>query len=190
MEFIAQKSLKNKILVMAEILISTSPKIKGVKRCKKLSTKIDLTPMVDLGFLLITFFIFTTALHTPKVLKHFLPADNESNVQGPEVAKTKVLQLVLEGENKISFFTGNEAKNAQITNFSNEGLRKILLQKREIVAKKFGDATEMVVLIKPTTKSTYKNFVDVIDELEINGVTRYMLTDLSKDEKNIFENKF
>lgn len=98
------------------------------------------------------------------------------------------MQLVLTDNNHISFFTGDDASQAQNTNYSAEGLRNILLQKREIVAQKFGNAKEMIVLVKPTSKSTYKNFIDVIDELEINSITRYMLTDLSLNEKKFFEN--
>ncbi len=173
---------------MAEINISNFTKAKGVRKCKKLSTRIDLTPMVDLGFLLITFFIFTATLHQPKILKHFLPADKQSVVDEPKYPQSKILQLVLTDNNNISFFSGDDAQQAKITNYSTAGLRTILQQKREAVAQKFGNPKDLLVLIKPTNKSTYKNFIDVIDELEINGVTRYMLTDLNPTEKNIFEN--
>jgi biopolymer transport protein ExbD len=173
---------------MAEINTSISSKKRGIAKNKKLSTKVDLTPMVDLGFLLITFFIFTATLHQPQLLSQFLPADKEQNVEPPKAPNSKVLQLVLSNNNSIAYFSGNDATQAQNTNYSAQGLRNILLQKQEIVAQKFGNAKEMIVLVKPTNKSTYKNFVDVIDELKINGVTRYMLTDLNPTEKNIFEN--
>lgn len=174
---------------MAEINTSTfTQKTKGVKRCKKLSTKVDLTPMVDLGFLLITFFIFTTSLNEPMALNQVLPADNDTNTPPSPIAESKTLQLVLKENNSIAFFNGDNSANAQTTNYSVEGLRRIILEKREMVAQKFGEAKDLVVLIKPTTNSTYKNFIDVVDELKINGVTRYMLTDLSPKEKNIFEN--
>lgn len=168
---------------MAEINIPSSSKQKGVQRCKKLSTKVDLTPMVDLGFLLITFFIFTAALQQPKAFKLFMPANNTSTL--PKMGGSKVLQVLLMDNNTIRYYFGNNSKQYSETNFSTTGIRQIIQQKQRLVKAKFGSITEMVMIIKPTTKSRYKNFVDIMDEVSINGVTRYVVTEASATEDNL-----
>lgn len=164
---------------MAEIQTTTN-KHAGSKQ-KKLSTRVDLTPMVDLGFLLITFFIFTTALSKPNTMKVFLPKE-ELNVTINNVAKSKVLTLLPAANNIVYYYYDDNPLAMQQTNFGEDGIRKIILDKRKDVAAKFGDAKETVVLIKPTDNATYQNMVDVLDEMLINNISRYMLLDVNQQE--------
>ena len=166
---------------MAEIQTSTTANKHAISKHKKLSTRVDLTPMVDLGFLLITFFIFTTALSKPNTMKLFLPKD-ELNIPPPEVANSKVLTILPAANNIVYYYYGNNPQAMQQTNFGEEGIRKIILDKRKDVAAKFGDAKETVVLIKPTDNATYQNMVDVLDEMLINNISRYMLLDVNQQE--------
>lgn len=157
---------------MAEMITNSNGK--GHNRGNR-STRVDLTPMVDLGFLLITFFIFTTTISNPTAMKMNLPADNVDN-NPPEAGAEKTLQIVLEGNNQVSYFTGDDSLHKQTVGYdAGTGLRHIIQEKQRQVAAKYGKADEIVVLIKPTDQSTYRNVVDAMDEMLINNITRYML---------------
>jgi biopolymer transport protein ExbD len=162
-------------------------KKRGGLRSKKLSTRVDLTPMVDLGFLLITFFIFTTTLNEPKAMKMVMPTDDAEG--GTEVGRGKVITLIPSGNNKVFYYFGDKPKTMLETNYSSEGLRKIVINKKKQVATQFGDGQQTMVLIKPTDESTYQNLIDVLDEMLINKISRYMLLDPSKEENRLIANR-
>lgn len=163
-------------------------KKRGGIRSKKLSTRIDLTPMVDLGFLLITFFIFTTTLSEAKSMKLNMPSD-EPTTDPPQVGKNKVITIIPSGDNKVYYYFGEDPKSMAVTNYGADGMRKIIINKKKEVAAKYGDAQQTVVLIKPTDQSSYQNLVDVLDEMLINNVSRYMLLDVDAIEKQLAINK-
>jgi biopolymer transport protein ExbD len=162
---------------MAEI---TQPSTTGKKRntkCNKHSTRVDLTPMVDLGFLLITFFIFTTTMASSKALFLPLPDSNMPPTDLSQAAEGKTLQLVLEGPDRIRYFYGTDSAHAQVTDYSATGLRQVIREKLAQVGKKYGNPKETIVLIQPTPGAIYGNVVDVLDEMLINDVKIYMLLD-------------
>lgn len=164
---------------MAEIQTPESRSRMGLQRNKKLSTRVDLTPMVDLGFLLITFFIFTTALSEPASI--ILPLPNESDTDNPTVTgERKTISLLLDANNTILYYEGSNAKAIQKTDYSSKGLRAVLLAKIKQVKTEFGLDAEPVVLIKPLQASSYGNLVNVLDEMMINGVKKYMLLEESE----------
>lgn len=150
----------------------------GVRRSKKLSTKVDLTPMVDLGFLLITFFVFTTSMSKPSAMNLIIPADGE----GTQTAKSKTLNLILAADNKVHFYTGNEVGNQGCTDFSPDGIRNVLLYMQKNVEKRFGNKAETVILIHPLKSSSYGNLVDILDEIQIVGIKKYALMGEPDDE--------
>jgi biopolymer transport protein ExbD len=166
---------------MAEIQHHETRKKQGVRRSKKLSTKVDLTPMVDLGFLLITFFVFTTSISKPTAISLIMPHDSKDSTSTSE---SKTISLVLAGKDKIYYYNGDSIYNVHTTHYASSGLRLVLMKKKITVKNKFGDASEMVVLIKPTANAIYKNIVDVLDEMEINQITRYVLMDAGKNESD------
>ncbi|HTG56669.1 MAG TPA: biopolymer transporter ExbD [Niabella sp.] len=150
----------------------------GVKKSKKLSTRVDLTPMVDLGFLLITFFIFTTTMSQPTAMKLFLPKDTEKPEEQNKVKESGALTLMLGNENNIFYYEGQlapDGSNFKSTSFKE--IRKIIIDK-----KRSTDPEDFVVVIKPSPESTYKNTVDMLDEMTINDVKRYALVDISDVE--------
>jgi biopolymer transport protein ExbD len=171
---------------MAEISIPGEKKHAGVRRSKKLSTRVDLTPMVDLGFLLITFFIFTTTMARPTSLHLALPADGPPSQTG----KTNTLTIIPVAGNKVFYYHGdlNEAMAAHqygTTNFSiTEGIGRVIRDKRQALEKsgRF-KAKDLVLIIKPDASASYRAVVDALDETLINDVTRYAFTDLSREEK-------
>lgn len=147
----------------------------GVKKSKKLSTRIDLTPMVDLGFLLITFFIFTTTMSQPTAMKLFLPKDTEKPEEQNKVKASGALTLMLGKADQVYYYEGDDPTKIQATTY--KGLRDVIINK-----KKTTDPKDMVVVIKPTQDATFKNTVDALDEMTINVIKRYAMVDISPDE--------
>ncbi len=165
---------------MAEITTNTTSKHTGVKRLIKKSTKVDLTPMVDLGFLLITFFVFTTTMAKPTVMNVVVPNDKDSTINDP-VCSACVLTVLLDKNNTIKYFEGEESTaTIKETNFSAEGIRKILVDKKQAVKNTRGNANQMVLIIKPLSTSTFQNFVDITDEVAISGIKKYYVDDIKE----------
>ncbi|MFC4232290.1 ExbD/TolR family protein [Parasediminibacterium paludis] len=156
---------------MAELQAQDNRKTRGVKKGKKLSTRVDLTPMVDLGFLLITFFIFTTTMSKAMAMGINLPSDKPTDPPNLTAA-SKTISLILGANNSITYYIGDDVKANFTTNYTAKGIRTILINKQHALGK---DAKKMVVLIKPTSQASYANVVDILDEMAINGVKTYVL---------------
>jgi biopolymer transport protein ExbD len=150
----------------------------GVKKGKKLSTRVDLTPMVDLGFLLITFFIFTTTMSQPTAMRLFLPKDTEKPEEQNKIKASGALTLMLGKNNGVFFYEGElmpDGSNFKSSNFKE--IRQVIIDK-----KKKTNPEDFVVVIKPGPEATYKNTVDMLDEMTINDVKRYALVDIFDQE--------
>jgi biopolymer transport protein ExbD len=169
---------------MAEIQTISSSNKKGGKRIVKKSTRVDLTPMVDLGFLLITFFVFTSELLKPKVMDIVSPVDKGMLT---DICESCVLTVILEKDDGIFYYEGMPGKLQALnhTSFTVDGLRRILLQKKELVKKIRGNADDMVLIIKPSDRCVYKNFVDILDEVNINAIRHYYIDELSAADKKL-----
>ena len=165
---------------MAEIVSSNNSRSGRVgKRSKKKSTRVDLTPMVDLGFLLITFFIFTTTLSTKKILDFNMPHDGDRM----PVANSGALTILLGKNDNVFYYEGNllpDASNFKASSFKN--IREVLIAKKKSVA-----AKSMFVIIKPSDGSNYRNVVDILDEMDINVITHYALDNITNDENKLVE---
>ena len=176
---------------MAEITTSSSGKKSGVHKLKKQSTRVDLTPMVDLGFLLITFFVFTTSMSKPKALDLNMPAKGDSSKIGNDVALTII---PMEG-NKIFYYHGELTQALSenlygITNYSiSDGIGEVIRQKQEALDKNGKGRAEMMLLIKPTDASSFGNTIDILDEVLINVIKRHAIIDISDDEKKLLSTK-
>jgi hypothetical protein len=160
----------------------------GVRRSKKQSTRVDLTPMVDLGFLLITFFIFTTTMSTPKAMKLIMPADGPAGNVGMSAALT-VLPLK---DNKIFYYHGELGEALKtgtfgVTSYSvNDGLGQIIRNKQAALDKmQPGKRNDLMLMVKPMPESNYENLVNVIDEVLINDVKHYAVMDITNEEKEV-----
>ena len=150
----------------------------GVKKGKKLSTRVDLTPMVDLGFLLITFFIFTTTMSQPTAMKLFLPKDTDKPEEQNKVKASGALTIMLGKNDRVYYYEGELLPDA--SNFKSSNFKEI---RQEIIDKKKStNPQDFVVVIKPGPEATYKNTVDILDEMTINDVKRYAMVDIFDTE--------
>jgi len=169
---------------MAELDTSGGGKKGGGKvRSKKQSTRVDLTAMVDLAFLLITFFILTTTLQKPKAMDLVMPdKDPDKEVRLP-VAASKTMTILLGANNKLEWFIGTSAQPLSpptVDGYGKNGIRKTLFDKAKEVKANTGD--DMMVIVMPSDKSNYNNMVSVMDELNITGNKRRAIVDISPVE--------
>lgn len=161
--------------------------------------------MVDLGFLLITFFMLATTLIKPQTMEITMPSDKDVVEEEKTVAKaSQAVTIILGGNDKVFYYYG-KTENAQIveTDYSSTGLRKILLQKNFSIVQQVSDLKAEkeksrmneddyklqlskikagkdapVVRIMATDKSDYKNLVDALDEMNICYISRYAIVDI------------
>src|SRR5687768_4802783 len=189
----------------------------GVKKAKRLSTRVDMTPMVDLGFLLITFFIYTTTMSTPNTTKLNMPKKEEDQTKQMEVVKSGLLTILL-GKDNVYYYEGElaaDGSNFMTSSFptaNNPGIRKVIQDKRaqvmaahthnEACEKIWNDNDEartgvkddqacldrdLVIVIKPDVVAKYGRAVDVLDEMNINGVQRYAIIEITPQEQTVLE---
>jgi len=188
---------------MAEMQVAEKDSGKGgKKRSKKLSTRVDLTPMVDLAFLLITFFMLTTTLAKPQIMPVVMPEKDLEKMEDFQATKeSQVLTLLLGGDDKVYYYEGITEPTLDSTDYSAEGLRKVILNKKDKVRQAFPDKekedqktgekkkiSQMNVIIKPTKDARYKNIVDAFDEMKICNVSLYVLLDISQQEEDFIKN--
>lgn len=188
---------------MAEIQEQGGGGKDGKARSKKMSTKVDLTAMVDLAFLLITFFMLTTTLSKPNIMPIIMPEKKDINEEDLEATKeSQVLTLLLGGNDKVYFYEGITNAVLDSTDYSAEGLRAKILDKKDRVKAEWGEdekddpknpgqkkmVSKLNVIIKPTKESRYKNLVDTFDEMKICNIGRYVMLDISTQEENFIKN--
>ncbi|MFM7152848.1 MAG: ExbD/TolR family protein [Bacteroidota bacterium] len=170
-----------------------------------MSTRIDFTPMVDLGFLLITFFMLTTTLAKPNILALVMPEKDIKLEDVEPVKESKVLTLLLGADDKVYWYEGITDAKLDSTDYAAEGLRSVILNKMDRVKEQFGlqtykrknkegveeefnDGSYINVIIKPMKDSRYKNLVDALDEMAICKVRYYVILDVSKLEEQFVKN--
>jgi len=169
----------------------------GVKKGKKLSTRIDLTPMVDLGFLLITFFMFTTTLAKPKTMEINMPYKdkNLTDEDKNKIKKSVALTVLLSKNHRVYYYEGiaddpEHQPEYKVTGFKQkDGIRDVIINKKKMVddLKRSGALTakdQATVLIKPDSTSTYSDLVNMLDEMNINDVKVYAIIDISPIEQD------
>ena len=157
---------------MAEV---SQPGGSGKGGRRKSAVRIDMTPMVDLAFLLLTFFMLTTQFMKPYVIQLELPFKPDHPVDQPPIKPEKVINLLLGEKNRVYWYQGTDQPSVTVTDFDSDGIRKVLLEKnREI--------NGMYVFIKPTTQSRYQNVIDIFDEMTITGIKRFSLSKATPED--------
>ena len=174
-------------------------KHKGGVRSKKMSTRVDLTPMVDLAFLLISFFMLTTTLNKPKAMELNMPKKTNIEEDKQDVGECQVMNILLDTLDQVWYYDGLKVAGLQKTTFAGEdGIRKEIIRKMKTVpkecppGKKWVDANndkvkqpeevvmgprDAIVLIKMLKGARYKNMVDILDEMDITGCKVYAIQD-------------
>lgn len=158
---------------------------------KRILPRIDMTPMVDLGFLLIAFFMFTTTLAQPKVMEVNMPYTEAPPEGGRSYPEESTVTLLLSSQHKVAYYYGNFESGEAFAAAGFEGnnpLRSVLLNKQQEAAKLpttySRQAHFLHVLIKPTDDCTYEDLVKALDEMSILDIRYYALADVSDAEKN------
>ncbi len=153
----------------------------GKVRAKKQSTKIDMTPMVDLAFLLLTFFMLTTTFSKPQTMEIVMPDKEKVEEENQTKVKRSLAMTIVLGENdKIYYYYGSDdaeiTPEVGVTNFSKDGIRQVLRTRIQQVPKTF-------VLIKAQDRAKYKNMVDILDEMNITSVETYAIVDYTPEDE-------
>jgi biopolymer transport protein ExbD len=171
---------------MAEIQQNASgPPRSGKRRAKKMSTKIDMTPMVDLAFLLLTFFMLTTTFAKPYTLELQMPA--KGPVETP-VSRSQALTIILGKNHRVHYFYGLNAPQDKsvpatalhTTGFGPDGIRPVL-------AARLRQQPSLVVLIKPSAEARYQDMVSILDEMALTKQTRYALVKITSDDLTLLK---
>lgn len=161
------------------------PQSAGKKYYSKQTLKIDMTPLVDLGFLLISFFIFTTTMAEPSKTDLYMPAGDISD--GTVVGKSNALTILLAGNDSIFYYHGQwedatRTNQVQASNYNiKSGIGNVIRQKQKQLGEK---RDELVLMIKPTETSSYSNLMNALDEIMINNVKKYAVMEITGAEKN------
>ena len=173
----------------------------GKVRSKKMSTKVDLTPMVDLAFLLITFFMLTTTLNKPSAMELNMPIPPKPNdPPPPEVRECQVLNVLLDTLDQVWYYEGLSVAGLQKTTFAGDGgIRNEILKKQKELAKsgacvypagnkRAGQPRDFIVLIKMMKGARYNNMVGILDEMDITGTKIYAIQEPDPIEVEAVEN--
>jgi biopolymer transport protein ExbD len=152
--------------------LDLSPRHNSKSGCRPVRINVDLTPMVDLGFLLITFFILTTTLSQPQSTDLVMPKDSKEKTPLKESA---VLTLMPVRNDQIDYFEGRNQSTGMMMHCSYNELRSVIQQKQHEVARILGNQNETVIIIDPEPTSSYKNFMDIMDEIQINDIRHYFV---------------
>lgn len=169
---------------MAEITPKTTDKRKrGITRATgKLSTRVDLTPMVDLGFLLITFFIFTTTMSNPTAMGLVLPDERPDPGREMHQYESGALTIIPTANNRFFYYEGIlEPAGRNFVSTDLKGIRNAIIRKKSVA-----DPSKLLVIIKPDESTNYGSMVKVLDEMTINMIKKYVLiSSLNADESRL-----
>ena len=145
---------------------------------RRISTRVDLTAMVDLGFLLITFFMLASTMADPVSMSLILPAADGDPSKYPQ---SKTATLLIGPRDKVYVYTLPDQISSfspikiDSVDYSSQGLRQYIRRRQDEVKAKWGNKDQLFVLIKPLPGSSYKHTIDVLDEMLINQVKRYTI---------------
>jgi len=165
---------------------------KSFSHIKKPLLKIDMTPMVDLGFLLITFFVFTTSLTVPAAMNLFMP-DDHITTHPNNLPESLALTFLLDGHDRVYYYHGkweNAMQSNEIfetTYSTGSGMGEVIRQKQKLLGR--DDKKGLMLIIKPTGNAAYRNIIDALDEVVINDVKKYVVVEPVAEELAFMKNQ-
>jgi biopolymer transport protein ExbD len=167
-------------IIMNDITDLLYPRKKGpgVGKAKKHNLRIDMTPMVDLGFLLITFFIFTSTMTEATSMTVIMPETRGT----PMPTKRSGAITLLPGDNEKVYYYEGEFDPQNFKSTSIKGIRNIIVDKKQRTP-----SDDLFVIIKPSGNSDYRNVVDLLDEMTISLIKRYALVKISDQEETLMK---
>lgn len=152
---------------------------------KSAKAHIDLTPMVDLNFLLITFFMFTTSMNKPKALKLQMPF--KPSTEQSKFYESSAVTIISADSHKVYYYEGllDNAPKMELTSYTQKGLRALLQAKQKAIANRENPLERKVqVLIKPTAGATLNDVVNVLDEMKILRIETFAIVDVDETERS------
>ena len=157
----------------------------GVKKGKKLSTRVDLTPMVDLGFLLLTFFVFTTTMSQSTAMNMNEPKDEKDKEM--KVKNSGAMTILLGKANQVYYYYGQLDPNTVSEQFKSttfKDIRKLILEKKNGTP-----IDDLMFIIKSDKNSTFKNAIDILDEMTISAIPpgHYAEVDMTPVEEMLIQ---
>jgi biopolymer transport protein ExbD len=166
---------------MAEIQQGEAKGKGGKPQAKKMSTHIDMTPMVDLAFLLLTFFMLATTFSKPRAMEIAMPMEENQPQDAPELDDQDAFTILLGENDKVVYYIGlTDKAQPMISSLDPDGLRKELLKKKN-------ERPKLMVLIKPSPSANYKTVVDVFDEMNVTKMPRYAMLDITPAEQKLLD---
>jgi len=155
----------------------------GKKRAKRQSTKIDMTPLVDLAALLITFFMLTTTFNKPQTMEINMPVKPENEEEQIALKASNAMTIILGEKDKLYYYFGLAEDNPEVieSSYAANGIRKVLTSPQV----KSND--KMTVMVKPMEGSRYKNMVDILDELKITDTKKFAMVEISDADKKLVQ---
>ena len=202
---------------MAEVQESNGNKT-GKSKQKKMTVRVDFTPMVDMNMLLITFFMLCTTLSKPQTMEISMPTkDDVEDDQKSMVKASQAITLLLDGDNKLYYYEGEpnyqDYTSLKETTYEADGLRAVLMQKNAVAVNKVNalkqqklnlevseeeyrkQLTEIrnekgtpTVIIKATDEASYENLISALDEMLICNIGKYVITDIAEGDEFLIEN--
>lgn len=163
---------------MAQVQEKQTPTKRNRRRARNAGFHLDMTPMVDLAFLLLTFFMLTTTFAKLQTMEINMPTVNGPNTPIPG---KNALTVILGEKDRVFYHFGYAGDEPVVveTNFAASGLRQVLLSEQ------VRGNPKLVVLIKAAEASRFKNLVDALDELRITDTQRYALVALQDEDKKL-----
>jgi biopolymer transport protein ExbD len=179
------------------------------KRAKKGSTRIDMTPMVDLAFLLLTFFILTTTMYKPSTLQLTFPVPPEEDQPQDLDKVNNALTLFLTKKDQIFYYKDAfKAGETQLSQTNFKDVEKMLIELNKSTVERINELSKQLnekkiteevydslkneaqkqkdalfVIIKPDKDAKFRNMIDIVDEMDISGIGKYAVQDTIKPEE-------
>ncbi|WP_077153030.1 ExbD/TolR family protein [Bacteroides bouchesdurhonensis] len=192
---------------------------RGKSKQKKISVRVDFTPMVDMNMLLITFFMLCTTLNIPQTMEISMPSNDKDITEDQKsmVKASQAITLLLGGDNKLYYYEGEpnykDYSSLKQTSYAANGVRDVLLRKNAVAVNKVRALKQQkldlvitddefkkkvseiksakdtpTVIIKATDDASYENLVDVLDEMQICNIGKYVIADIAEGDEFLMKN--